>query len=226
MDAHRRLCQVAGHVQQTPAGSAPASSAPAQAAAAQSSHKFDRAFQYIEVDDDVTLRVVVEGPPDAPLVVFLHGFPQGWFLWRNQIDPFVAAVSTQAVPLLVILGSISRDCSWLQGYRVAVPDQRGYGGSSQPKDVALYDVRLLARDIVRLGAALGSEKFFLVTHDWGCVLGWNIISLYPENIKAIIGLDVPYSRPGLDVRTQAIYTSTVACDLVGLFSIKLQIHCV
>ena len=37
-----------------------------------------------------------------------------------------------------------------------------------------------------------------MTHDWGCVLGWNIISLYPQHIKAICGLDVPYSRSGID----------------------------
>ena len=46
-------------------------------AAGTPAHEFDRPFMFIEVDDDVTLRVVVEGAEDAPLVVLLHGFPQG-----------------------------------------------------------------------------------------------------------------------------------------------------
>ena len=55
----------------------------------------------------VRLRTVVEG--DGPLVVLLHGWPQCWYLWRHQIDPLKKA-----------------------GYRVAVPDQRGVGGSDCP----------------------------------------------------------------------------------------------
>src|SRR6267154_965752 len=66
-----------------------------------------RNFQMIETNG-VTLRTVVEG--QGPLVVLLHGFPQCWYLWRHQIDPLVAA-----------------------GFQVAVPDQRGYGGSDRPE---------------------------------------------------------------------------------------------
>ena len=71
----------------------------------------------------ITLRVVVEG--DGPLLLLLHGFPQCWYLWRHQIDGLVAA-----------------------GYQVAVPDQRGYGGSDKPANVEAYDVMQLAADAV------------------------------------------------------------------------------
>ena len=66
----------------------------------------NRNFEMIQTNG-VRLRTVVEG--DGPLVILLHGWPQCWYLWRHQIDPLVAA-----------------------GYRVAVPDQRGYGGSECP----------------------------------------------------------------------------------------------
>ena len=63
----------------------------------------------------ITLKVIVEG--SGPLLLLLHGFPQCGYLWRNQIDDLVAA-----------------------GYQVAVPDQRGYGGSDKPADPQAYDV--------------------------------------------------------------------------------------
>ena len=71
--AARRTSAVARHLlpQQRPLH--PAAGTPPQPAA----HELDREFRFIEVDDDVTLRVVVEGAEDAPLVVLLHGFPQG-----------------------------------------------------------------------------------------------------------------------------------------------------
>ena len=76
--AARRTSAVACHLlpQQQPlrptASSSPSSSSPGTPP-----HELDREFRFIEVDDDVTLRVVVEGAEDAPLVVLLHGFPQG-----------------------------------------------------------------------------------------------------------------------------------------------------
>ena len=82
----------------------------------------DRNFEMVDTNG-VNLRTVVEG--DGPLVVLLHGWPQTWYLWRHQIDPLVEA-----------------------GYRVAVPDQRGYGGSSCPDDIDAYDIRTLAADVV------------------------------------------------------------------------------
>ena len=63
----------------------------------------------------ITLKVIVEG--SGPLLLLLHGFPQCAYLWRNQIDDLVAA-----------------------GYQVAVPDQRGYGGSDKPAELEAYDL--------------------------------------------------------------------------------------
>ena len=71
------------------------------------------AFRYLQTNG-VTLRTLVKG--EGPLVILLHGFPEFWHLWRHQIDPIVAA-----------------------GYRVAVPDQRGYAGSEAPAAVEAYD---------------------------------------------------------------------------------------
>ena len=142
----------------------------------------NRHFEIVETNG-VRLRTVVEG--DGPLVVLLHGFPQCWYLWRHQIDPLIAA-----------------------GYRVAVPDQRGYGESSAPPDVADYGIRALCADVVGLAAALGSPRFKLIGHDWGCIVAWNTALLYPELCTAVMGMSVPSWRigpaavnpPGMDER--------------------------
>jgi pimeloyl-ACP methyl ester carboxylesterase len=122
-------------------------------------------FRMIETNG-ITLRVVVEG--DGPLLVLLHGFPQCWYLWRHQIDELVAA-----------------------GYQVAVPDQRGYGGSDKPAELDAYDAKELVADVVGIADALGHETFTLVTHDFGAVLGWDIALLHPERVTAVFALSVP-----------------------------------
>ncbi len=119
----------------------------------------------------VALRAVVEG--DGPLVILLHGWPQCWYLWRHQIDPLVAA-----------------------GYRVAVPDQRGYGGSECPPAVSDYNIRTLAADVAGIAPALGYDEFNLIGHDWGCAVAWNTALLHEDSCKAVMGLSVPFWRMG------------------------------
>jgi pimeloyl-ACP methyl ester carboxylesterase len=116
----------------------------------------------------ITLRVVVEG--DGPLLLLLHGFPQCWYLWRHQIDALVAA-----------------------GYQVAVPDQRGYGGSDKPAETLAYTANELIADTLGIADALGHKTFTLVTHDFGAVLGWDIALRHPERISGVFALSVPPS---------------------------------
>jgi pimeloyl-ACP methyl ester carboxylesterase len=84
-----------------------------------------------------------------PLVILLHGFPEFWYGWRNQIGPLADA-----------------------GFRVVAPDMRGYNLSSKPPRVADYRVELLADDVHALARHLGHERFHLVGHDWGGVVAW------------------------------------------------------
>ncbi len=128
-----------------------------------------RHFEQIETNG-VTLNTVVEG--EGPLLILLHGWPQCWYLWRHQIDPLVAA-----------------------GYRVAVPDQRGYGRSSKPQAVEAYNIRALAGDINGLAGALGYDTCTVIGHDWGCLVAWNTALLHPETCTAVMGLSVPFWRP-------------------------------
>lgn len=131
----------------------------------------NRNFEIIETNG-IRLRTVVEG--EGPLLILMHGFPQCWYLWRNQIDPLIAA-----------------------GWRVAVPDQRGYGGSDCPPAVEDYGIRDLAADIDGLATALGYDEYCLMIHDWGAIAGHHVALLYPDRVRAVVTLSVPYVRDPL-----------------------------
>lgn len=133
----------------------------------------ERKFKLLDTNG-VRLRTVVEG--EGPLVILLHGFPQCWYLWRHQIDPLVNA-----------------------GYQVAVPDQRGYGGSSCPTAVADYNIRALCADVAGIASALDREEFILIGHDWGCLVAWNTALLHAKRCKAVMGMSVPIWRPAPEV---------------------------
>jgi len=120
----------------------------------------------------ITLHVVTVGPVDGPPVVLLHGFPEFWYGWHNQI-PYLAA----------------------QGFRVIAPDQRGYNLSDKPRGGANYQIDLLARDVVGLIDALGYDSVFLAGHDWGAAVAWWLVTHYPERLRKLAILNVPH--PGV-----------------------------
>ena len=118
----------------------------------------------------VTLHVAQAGPPDGDPIVLLHGFPEFWFGWSHQIPALAAA-----------------------GYRVIVPDQRGYNLSDKPKGLANYTLDKLAEDIIGLIDALGYEKVKLVVHDWGGAVGWWLVSMYPDRFEKFAALNIPHN---------------------------------
>ncbi|SEK17128.1 MULTISPECIES: alpha/beta fold hydrolase [unclassified Variovorax] len=117
----------------------------------------------------IKLRVVTAGPATAPLVILLHGFPETSRAWQRYIDPLVAT-----------------------GWRVAVPDQRGYGQSDKPSAVSDYVLDVLADDVCALAAALGAERFAVVGHDWGGMVAWHLAARHPGLIDRLAVLNGPH----------------------------------
>lgn len=115
------------------------------------------------------LHVVQCGPLDGPLVVLLHGFPDFWYSWRHQLPALAEA-----------------------GYRVWVPDQRGYNRSSKPLRIRDYRIEELAADVLGLLAAAGRGKVTLVGHDWGAAVTWWLASQHPTLIERAAILNVPH----------------------------------
>ncbi len=126
--------------------------------------------------DAVSLRVVRAGPVGGPPVILLHGFPEGWYGWRKQIAPLARA-----------------------GYRVWVPDQRGYGPSDKPARVSDYHIDRLADDVLGLLEAATIEAGLpagtpvpLVGHDWGAAVAWWVALRDPERLQRLAILNVPH----------------------------------
>jgi pimeloyl-ACP methyl ester carboxylesterase len=117
----------------------------------------------------VTLHAVVDGPAGSPVVLFLHGFPECWYGWHRQIAPLAAA-----------------------GFRVIVPDQRGYNLSDKPSGVAPYALTELVSDVIAIADQVGQEKIFLAGHDWGAAVAWSTALLYPQRIAKLVVLNVPH----------------------------------
>ncbi len=115
------------------------------------------------------LHAVAAGPKDGPVVVLLHGFPEFWYGWHKQIEPLAAA-----------------------GFRVIVPDQRGYNLSSKPQSVAPYALTELVSDVIAIADHLGQQKIFVAGHDWGAAVAWSATLLHPQRIAKLAVLNVPH----------------------------------
>ncbi len=119
----------------------------------------------------VRLHVVEAGPEDGPLVLLLHGFPEFWYGWHRQVAPLAAA-----------------------GFRVVVPDQRGYGLSDKPKGVRAYNMDALALDVAGLIDALGREKAHVAGHDWGGAIGWWLGTKHAHRLDRLAVLNIPHPQ--------------------------------
>jgi len=119
--------------------------------------------------EPITLRVLEAGDPTNPTVLLSHGFPELAHSWRHQLPALAAA-----------------------GYHVVAPNQRGYGHSSRPADVAAYGIQHLTGDLAALLDHYGKDQAVFVGHDWGALIVWEMARLHPERVRAVVGVSVPY----------------------------------
>jgi len=112
------------------------------------------------------------GDPARPTVVLLHGFPVSSAMWTPLIEQLDRA-----------------------GYRVLAFDQRGYSPGARPAAVSEYTMEKLTGDVIAVTDAAGIDRFHLVGHDWGSVVGWNTVMGNPQRIISWTGLSIahPYA---------------------------------
>jgi pimeloyl-ACP methyl ester carboxylesterase len=125
-------------------------------------------FEYLSTNR-IRLHAALAGPEDGDPVFLLHGFPDAWFGWEAQIGPLAEA-----------------------GFRVIVPDQRGYNLSDKPKGIASYLMDTLVNDILGLADAFGYDRFHLAGHDFGAMVSWNLARHHPERLKRLAIANVPH----------------------------------
>jgi pimeloyl-ACP methyl ester carboxylesterase len=111
---------------------------------------------------------IIEGPPDGPVVVLLHGFPELNISWKHQIPALADA-----------------------GYRVLAPNQRGYAGSPRDGSYATGD---LAIDVIAMLDAVNAAQAVVVGHDWGGAVAWTVAQMHPERVTALVAMNCPPPR--------------------------------
>ncbi len=121
--------------------------------------------QYAEVNG-VRLHYVSRGA--GKLIMFVHGFPEFWAEWENQLEAF------------------GKD------YQAVAVDMRGYNLSSKPEGLDAYHVTALIEDLRALAEHLGHEKFILVAHDWGGAVAWSFAMRHPEWLEKLIIINAPH----------------------------------
>jgi epoxide hydrolase 4 len=117
----------------------------------------------------IKLHTMQAGPDGAPLVVFLHGFPETWRSWKKQMSPVLN-----------------------EGYYVMAPDQRGYNLSDKPAQISAYHLEETMKDILGLILGSGREKAIVVGHDWGGGVAWGLAMKYPGCVEKLIIANAPH----------------------------------
>lgn len=108
---------------------------------------------------------------EGPLVVMIHGFPDFWYTWRDQMEALAGA-----------------------GYQVAALDLRGYNLSDKPKGIENYDMRLLVGDVAAVIRHLKREKAIVVGHDWGGAIAWQFAFHVPAMLEKLIIVNLPHPK--------------------------------
>jgi epoxide hydrolase 4 len=106
----------------------------------------------------------------GPLIVMIHGFPDFWYTWRNEMA-----------------GLADR-------YQVVAIDQRGYNLSDKPEGQKNYDVSLLVGDVAAVIKAIGRDRAIIVGHDWGGMVAWQFAMHVPQMTGKLIILNLPHPR--------------------------------
>ncbi|MEM6585597.1 MAG: alpha/beta hydrolase, partial [Pseudomonadota bacterium] len=136
----------------------------------------------VHLANGMHLMCVDEGPVDAPVLIFLHGFPESHRTWRHQIRHFS------------------------DRYRCIAPDQRGYRQSSKPQEVSAYEPSQLIGDVFLLADALGIASFTIVGHDWGGAIAWGV-ALAGQHAR--VNRAVIANAPHPAIFQRLLYTSPV-----------------
>ena len=124
--------------------------------------------EYAEVNG---VRLHYASAGKGKLIMFVHGFPEFWYEWKNQLAEF------------------GKD------YMAVAPDMRGYNLSSKPAEVDQYQVKYMIEDLRALAEKLGHKKFILVAHDWGGAIAWAFAIAHPEYLEKLVIINAPH--PGV-----------------------------
>lgn len=126
---------------------------------------------YFDTAEGIRLHAQACGPSGAPVLLFVHGFPECWYTWHRQLTAFAT------------------------DYRCVALDLRGFNRSSQPLDASAYKAPLLVADLCAVIGALGAPVQALIAHDWGGALAWSLAAQHPALLSNLVILNAPHTIP-------------------------------
>ena len=106
----------------------------------------------------------------GPLIVMVHGWPDYWYTWRNQMEALAPH------------------------YRIAAMDLRGFNLSDKPKGVENYAMKFLIGDVAAVIKDAGGSSAIVIGHDWGGMISWSVAMYRPELVDKLIILNLPHPR--------------------------------
>jgi epoxide hydrolase 4 len=124
--------------------------------------------QSVTLENGQTIHYYAKGDPKAPLIMFLHGFPEFGLAWKDQLEEF------------------GKD------HFAVAPDLRGYNLSSKPKEISDYQVPKVAEDIYQLLSKLNKKSMVLVGHDWGGPVAFVFAMTHPEVLTGLVSVNGPH----------------------------------
>ncbi|KAI9481602.1 MAG: Alpha/Beta hydrolase protein [Benjaminiella poitrasii] len=127
--------------------------------------------QYAQVNG-IRMHYIDENPTSNKPLLLIHGWPDLWLGWREQI-PFLTEL----------------------GYRVIVPSLRGFGETDAPEDPAEYGFGTVSKDLAALLDHLQIPTVTVIGHDWGGAVTWRFGQFYPDRVKALASFCTPYTTP-------------------------------
>lgn len=125
----------------------------------------DMEFGYVD-SSGVKIHYATAG--SGPLIVLIHGFPDYWYSWRNQIAELAKT------------------------HQVVAIDLRGYNKSDKPEGIDAYSMGILVSDIIAVVNHFDVEKATLIGHDWGAAISWNVAIAHPDRVERLAVLSVPH----------------------------------
>lgn len=124
--------------------------------------------QFADLPNGTRLHYASAGRRGAPLMLFVHGFPEFWYAWETQLAAFGDT------------------------HFAVAPDMRGYNLSSKPAEVDAYRPKPLVQDLEQFIAALGYDSAIVVAHDWGGAICWNLAMQHPERVARLVIVNAPH----------------------------------
>ena len=125
-----------------------------------------------QLPSGITLSCRASGRPGAPVLIFLHGFPEAAFVWDAMLEHFG------------------------DRYRCIAPNLRGFEKSSAPQSPEAYRVKHLVSDLDALIAQVvqpeGAPLEALVAHDWGGAVAWTFAVQRPQMLKRLVIINSPH----------------------------------